>query len=84
MRAKTNQSKIQRVGAACSHWLRCVVRWAWMKSTGEDIFVMTYQRDSLERLNMLHCDFLEELVIDHPELKYQIQAHHMKRGNINT
>jgi len=55
-----------------------------MKSTGEDIFVMTYQRDSLERLNMLHCDFLEELVIDHPELKYQIQAHHMKRGNINT
>jgi hypothetical protein len=27
MRAKTIQSKIQRAGAVCSHWLRSVVRW---------------------------------------------------------
>lgn len=36
MRAKTNQSKIQRVGASCSHWLRRVVRCRFIVSPKEE------------------------------------------------
>jgi hypothetical protein len=64
--------------------LRRVVRWVWMISTGEDLFVMLRQRDSLERLNMIHCEFLEDLEANHPELFLEIRSHQMKRANLNT
>jgi hypothetical protein len=33
----------------------------------------------LERLNGVHCEFLERLERDHPELKNEIEAHQQER-----
>jgi hypothetical protein len=37
------------------------------------------QLESLERLNGVHCEFLERLERDHPELKNEIEAHAQER-----
>jgi hypothetical protein len=55
-----------------------IVRWLWEKLTGEDPFVVSLSNDRLERLNGVHCDWLQKLEREHPELEEEINRHHME------
>ena len=56
-----------------------LVRWGWLRLTGEDpVVVSRYLRD-LEHLNGLHVEFLIQLECRHPDLKPELDAHRQAR-----
>lgn len=57
-----------------------LTRWSWLKLTGEDPVVVSGYFHSLSSLNSCHCEFLDRLDKDHPELKLVIEEHQRNRA----
>ena len=55
------------------------VAWCWERLTGEDPLFVSMQLRSLERLNGVHCEFLQWLEHEHPELSAMIESHQHER-----
>jgi len=58
---------------------RQLIRWAWLKLTGEDPVVVSRLLTDCERLNSVHVKFLEQLEHQYPNLKPEIKAHQKQR-----
>jgi len=59
-----------------------IMRWIWLRLYNEDLRTMLLQRERLQELNMVHCEFLDKLENEHPELFLEIRSHQSKRGEI--
>lgn len=58
------------------------IRWCWLVLTGEDLLVMRRQLSSLERLNDVHCQFIDQLenkYRNNPKILEDIKDHHTHR-----
>jgi len=58
--------------------IKSIIRWIWFKLYSEDLFVMLGQRDRLEALNGVHCEFIAMLE-GRPELKPTLAKHQKDR-----
>ena len=61
--------------------IKNLIAWCWQKLTGEDPVVVRNHLKEFERLNEVHCDFIQKLNDDHPELRPKIAAHQRDRFN---
>ena len=59
--------------------MKRVVRWLWIRLTGDDPVIVRGHFDTLSALNECHCRFLDRLQSEHPELQTTIAAHQQER-----
>ena len=59
--------------------MKRIVRWLWLRLTGDDPIVVRGHFDTLSALNECHCRFLDTLIREHPELQSTIDAHQQDR-----
>lgn len=60
--------------------MKRLVRWLWIRLTGDDPVIVRGHFDTLSALNECHCRFLETLTREHPELHPTIDAHQQERA----
>ena len=67
---------------AVTGWLDRLVRRYWIRRTGADPVIILNQLRALEAINSLHVEWCEQLEINHPELKAELDKHEQQRFDL--